>query len=201
MKWDGEARRQPGEYNRSKETLDMTANGLTIGALAKASGLARSTLLYYDRLGLLHPASRTRGNYRWYAPADVQRLEQIRLYRRMGIPLRQIADLLDDGHEATAEAILKRRLATLEREITDLRRQQRCILHILEQGELKKETEMITKDRWVAIMRAAGLTDEAMHNWHTQFEEMEPAAHQEFLESLGIDAAEIKRIREWSCRQ
>ncbi len=57
---------------------------------------------------------------------------------------------------------------------------------------------MISKERWVEIMRAAGFKDEDMHNWHIQFEKMEPEAHQEFLESLGIKPAEIKKIREWS---
>jgi len=57
---------------------------------------------------------------------------------------------------------------------------------------------MVNKERWVEIMRAAGLTDEAMRNWHIQFERMEPEAHQEFLESLGIKAAEIGRIRKWA---
>ena len=57
---------------------------------------------------------------------------------------------------------------------------------------------MINKERWVDIMRAAGLNDEDMHSWHIQFEKMEPDAHQEFLESLGIKPAEITKIREWS---
>ncbi len=57
---------------------------------------------------------------------------------------------------------------------------------------------MISKDRWVEIMRAAGLNDQDMENWHRQFEKMEPEAHQEFLESLGIQPAEIRQIREWS---
>lgn len=35
-----------------------------------------------------------------------------------------------------------------------------------------------------------------MHNWHRQFERLEPAAHQEFLESLGIEPDEIRKIRE-----
>ncbi|MHB8902875.1 MAG: hypothetical protein ACYC6Y_29295 [Thermoguttaceae bacterium] len=55
---------------------------------------------------------------------------------------------------------------------------------------------MITKDRWVEIMRAAGLSDDDMHNWHHQFERLEPDAHQEFLESLGISADEIQQIRQ-----
>ena len=31
-----------------------------------------------------------------------------------------------------------------------------------------------------------------------QFEKMEPDAHEEFLESLGIDQAEVERIRDWA---
>ena len=57
---------------------------------------------------------------------------------------------------------------------------------------------MINKERWVEIMRAAGLNEKDMHNWHIQFEKMEPEAHQEFLESLGIKATEIQKIRELS---
>jgi hypothetical protein len=63
-----------------------------------------------------------------------------------------------------------------------------------------EESPVVNKERWIEIMRAAGLTEENMHNWHVQFEKMEPGAHQEFLESLGIEAAEIGSIREWARR-
>ena len=54
---------------------------------------------------------------------------------------------------------------------------------------------MITKERWVEIMIAAGFDEAAMRAWHQKFEEMEPDEHQLFLESLGIDSEEIKAIR------
>jgi hypothetical protein len=57
---------------------------------------------------------------------------------------------------------------------------------------------MVNKQRWVEIMRAAGFNEQDMHNWHSQFEKMEPEAHQEFLKSLGIPSEEIKNIREYS---
>ncbi len=176
----------------------MATADVTIGTLAKKSGLARSTLLYYDRLGLLRPSGRSAKEYRLYSKADIDRLEQICIYRRMGVPLKEIAEILGDAHEDTAAAILRHRLQTLEHEIENLRRQQRCIVRLLKQDELQQENEMLTKDKWVAVMKAAGFTEEAMHNWHIQFEKMEPDAHQEFLTSLGIDEAEIKHLREWS---
>jgi DNA-binding transcriptional MerR regulator len=181
-----------------KRNAEMKSSKLTISALARASGLSRSTLLYYDRLGLLRAARRSAANYRLYGAADAKRLEEICLHRQMGIPLKEISKLLlKSGTNASVE-ILQRRLRTLDRDIAELRRQQRCIVQILKQDPIHNEVNMINKERWVEIMRAAGLKEQDMSNWHRQFEKMEPEAHQEFLESLGIEQSEIKRIREHS---
>ena len=174
---------------------------LTISSLAKASGLSRSTLLYYDRLGLFKPSSRSHAGYRLYAQADIERLEEICLYRKIGIPLSDMKKLLDTSGTTSALEILQRRLRKLDREIANFRRQQHTIVELLKLKQLHQGVEMLNKERWVEIMRAAGLKDEDMHNWHVQFEKMEPEAHQEFLESLGIEAAEIYKIREWSRSQ
>jgi DNA-binding transcriptional MerR regulator len=179
----------------------MKIQGSTIGALAKASGLARSTLLYYDRLGLLRPGQRSASGYRLYSTADARRLEQICLHRKMGISLKEIGTLLREPGTNTSVEILQKRLQALDRDIAELRRQQRSIVAILKQESIYKGDEMITKERWVEIMRAAGFSEKDMHNWHHQFEKMEPDAHQEFLESLGIKSAEIVKIREYSRNQ
>ena len=57
---------------------------------------------------------------------------------------------------------------------------------------------MITKDKWVSIMRATGFTDQDLHRWHAEFERSAPDEHQEFLEFLHILPDEIRGIREWS---
>jgi len=194
---------------------------LTIGQLGRQCHLSRATLLYYDRLGLLHPRNRSGGNYRLYGPDDVARLQRLCFYRAMGIPLRDIARLLDCTVDAgPAAAILQRRLESLEREIASRQEQQRQIVRLLEQLAVHKvpsrrgpkaprpgtasptlisqENAMVNKQRWIEIMQAAGFTEQAMQQWHRSFETMEPEAHQEFLESLGIPTAEITRIREAS---
>ena len=176
----------------------MKTGKLTISAMAKSAGLSRSTLLYYHRLGLVKPQGRSRSGYRLYTSVESERLEQICLYRQMGIPLKEIGRLLDDSGASTAVGILKRRLRVLSGEIANLRHQQRCIVELLKQEPLTRGIEMINKQRWVEIMRAAGFGEKDMRNWHIQFEKMEPEAHQEFLESLGIKPAEIKQIRERS---
>lgn len=192
---------------------------LTIGQLGRQSHLSRAALLYYDRLGLLQPKNRSAGNYRLYGPDDVARLQRICFYRAMGIPLRDIARLLDATADAgPAAAILQRRLEALEREVAVRQDQQRQIVRLLEQLAVHKvssrrrakarrrgaaadtltsqENAMVNKQRWIEIMRAAGFSEQAMLQWHRSFEAMEPEGHQEFLESLGIPAAEVARIRE-----
>ena len=57
---------------------------------------------------------------------------------------------------------------------------------------------MVTKDKWVAIMKAAGFSEDDMHRWHAEFEKSAPDEHQEFLEFLHIPQDELTRIREWS---
>jgi DNA-binding transcriptional MerR regulator len=197
---------------------------LTIGQVGRQCGLSRSTLLYYHRLGLLRPVNRSGGNYRLYSSADVERLRQVCLYRKMGVPLGDIRRLLEHRcDEAPAQKILQARLATLEEEIERCQSQQQQILRLLEQLSLHKapqrrdtsglpstvpagrkprrqhkENPLVNKDRWVEIMIAAGFTEPDMKKWHQAFEQMEPQSHQEFLESLGISPKEIQEIRQWS---
>ena len=56
------------------------------------------------------------------------------------------------------------------------------------------------KQGWVALLRAAGLSDVDMRRWHVEFERMAPRAHLDFLESLGVSPAEIEKIRRWARR-
>jgi MerR family transcriptional regulator, thiopeptide resistance regulator len=56
----------------------------------------------------------------------------------------------------------------------------------------------VDKEMWVAMLRAAGMDDEAMKRWHTEFEQRAPEGHQEFLLSLGIPKREVHRTRYWS---
>ena len=59
---------------------------LTISQVASRFGLSRSTLLYYDTIGLLSPSLRSRANYRLYSPADVERKETALHHVLMGAP-------------------------------------------------------------------------------------------------------------------
>lgn len=172
---------------------------LSIGQLARRFGLSRSALLYYDAIGLLSPRARTAAGYRRYSAQDVARLEQIDLYRKAGLPLARIARVLA-GDRGTLAGALETRLAELNRQVQSLRRQQQLVLALLQERAGRLGARYLDKQRWVAILRATGMSEEDMRRWHVEFEASAPEAHQDFLESLGLDAEEVDRIRGWSRR-
>ncbi|AZZ94913.1 MerR family transcriptional regulator [Hahella sp. KA22] len=169
----------------------------TIGQMARKFGVSRSTLLYYDSIGLLSPSARSEANYRLYSEADFSRMEKIAFYREAGLPLENIADVLAQPHDGVQD-ILEQRLQSINREIQRLRAQQQVIASILKSERGRKKSRIIDKQGWVAMLAAVGLDEAAMRQWHVEFESMSPEAHQDFLESLGIPAEEIKTIRHWS---
>lgn len=163
-----------------------------ISELASAFGLSRSALLYYDRIGLLSPSARTRSNYRRYSQGDRARLEAICTYRQAGLGLEDIRALLARPQDGIPE-ILRKRLHSLGEEILQLQAQQRLLAGMLQ----AQARGLVTVDKvaWVAMLRAAGMGEEAMDAWHREFERRAPEAHQAFLLSLGITEEEAQRIR------
>jgi DNA-binding transcriptional MerR regulator len=128
---------------------------LTVSRLARLCGLSRTTVLYYESIGLLTSARRGTGRYRAYSESDISRLRQICAWRIAGLKLDDIQTILSPGQPARPEsdisAVLKRRLMELEAEIETKRNQQKSILLLLRE----KETHM-TKEKWTSIMSAAG---------------------------------------------
>ena len=173
---------------------------LTVTKLARRCGISRTALLYYESIRLIPPPQRSGSNYRYYDEADVQRLLAIRSYRDAGLTIEDIRAILSTHKNRTgsnASGVLKRRLVELDAEIATLRNHQRAILKLLQSKALGK-AKMISKDKWVSIMKACGLTDEQMQCWHAEFERSAPAEHQEFLEFLHIPPDEIVNIRRQS---
>ena len=173
----------------------------TISRLARQFDLSRSTLLYYDRIGLLRPSGRSRSNYRLYTESDRCRLERICTYRQTGMALQDIAAILDSVKEGTAARLLEDQLDALDAQIATLRLQQQRTLQLLGSGSLSGLGNGLDRDQWVALLRASGMNEEDMMQWHIQFEHLFPEAHQAFLAALGIPAGEIAAIREASRNQ
>lgn len=68
----------------------------TVGEVAELAGISVRTLHHYDELGLVVPGARSDAGYRLYDHADLERLQEVLTLRALGLPLAEIAALLDD---------------------------------------------------------------------------------------------------------
>jgi MerR family redox-sensitive transcriptional activator SoxR len=66
---------------------------LTVGEVAQRSGVAISTLHFYEAKGLI-ASVRSRGNQRRFSRDILRRIAIIRVAQRLGLPLTEIIDLL-----------------------------------------------------------------------------------------------------------
>jgi len=98
---------------------------MTIGKAAALAGVSVDTIRYYERLGLLQRAARTRVGYRVFPAAVVNRLTLVRNAQRFGFSLREIAGFLrvrDTGGAPcrTVRAAAEQMLEAIDQQIADL---------------------------------------------------------------------------------
>ena len=125
----------------------------TVKELSRLTGLTPRTLRYYDAIGLLCPERGRENAYRLYGPAEVDRLQQILLYREMGLTLEEIRRALDDPAYDRAGALRAHlgRLLTQRQRVEELIRTVSRTLETLEGGKEMNE-EM---DKYVNISYAS----------------------------------------------
>lgn len=90
----------------------------TVSQLSRLAGVSVRTLHHYDHIGLLRPAVTGENGYRYYGTDELLRLQQILLHRELGLPLADIARVLDaPGFDrmATLRAQRDRLMAEAER--------------------------------------------------------------------------------------
>lgn len=177
--------------------MESNLDSYSISKLARLFHLSRSTLLYYDHIGLLTPSSRTDKGYRLYSAADYDRLGRVCRFRQAGLSLADIRKLLVSG-EAPSAGVLEKRFREIGCEISELKTKQDLLAHMLKKLAIDFPAQGVDKAMWVEMLRAAGMDDQAMERWHGEFEARAPDAHHAFLLSLGISAQEVLEIRWWS---
>jgi len=165
--------------------------------LARQFGLSRSTLLYYDRIGLLSPSARSLANYRRYSASDRERLAMICSLRLAGLAIDGIRTILAADEDDTT-SVLQHRLRQIGMEIQALQTQQRLLAGMLKLKGEGGPKSAVDNEMFVEILRATGMDDAAMKQLHVEFERRAPQAHHNFLLSLGISENEALRIRKWS---
>ncbi|UCM89756.1 MerR family transcriptional regulator [Streptomyces marincola] len=73
----------------------MTERQMQIGEVAERTGLSLRTIRHYEEVGLVVPSARSKGGFRLYTEADVDRLMVIRRMKPLDFSLEEMRDLLE----------------------------------------------------------------------------------------------------------
>jgi MerR family transcriptional regulator, thiopeptide resistance regulator len=117
-----------------------------IQEFAKLAGVTVRALHHYDRLKLLPSSHRSERGYRLYCHEDLGRLERILALRYLGLPLREIAALLNTPIDRGAEPLpvtLARQRAALGERRNGLDRVLRAIEHAQRRAQDPAEPEWL----------------------------------------------------------
>lgn len=101
---------------------------MQIGEVAERTGLSLRTIRHYEEVGLVVPSARTKGGFRLYTAADVDRLMVVRRMKPLDFSLEEMRDLLGitdrlssgEPLETTERERLRERLDTY-RKVADAR--------------------------------------------------------------------------------
>ncbi|MDJ1131249.1 MerR family transcriptional regulator [Streptomyces iconiensis] len=73
----------------------MSERQMQIGEVAERTGLSLRTIRHYEEVGLVIPSARSKGGFRLYTEADVERLMVIRRMKPLDFSLDEMRDLLE----------------------------------------------------------------------------------------------------------
>lgn len=164
----------------------------TVHQLAELAGVSARTLRYYDGIGLLKPAHVTEAGYRLYGRAEVDRLQQILLYREMGMALSRIAQVLDEpGFDR--RAALREHLAALEEQQERTAR----LIHTVRQTIRKEEGRitMTDQEKFEGLKRALVEENEAQYGREVRERYGDPAADAARARMLGLAMEEYAAMQ------
>ncbi len=171
-----------------------------VGALARVTGLTVRTLHYYDEIGLVTPSRRSAAGHRLYIADDVARLYRIRLMRRLGFPLDQIAAAMADPKWQLAPAVDRHLTETRDKAATAARL---CSRLATMAAELAQH-DSPSADQLFSILEEMTMLDSTIHG--TQgllvYEDID-AAHDYIVSVFGLasghrekDAEGVSQYRE-----
>ncbi|WP_073947701.1 MerR family transcriptional regulator [Streptomyces kebangsaanensis] len=116
---------------------------LTIGELARATGLTVRTIRYWSDEGALPPVARSPGGYRLYDAASVARLELIRTLRELGLGLDDVRTVL--AGERTVAEVAAAHVAALDAQISSLKVTRAVLSTVARRGSSVEETTLMNK--------------------------------------------------------
>ena len=161
-----------------------------VNEFAEMAGVTVRALHHYDRLGLLRPG-RTGSGYRLYGQRDLGRLEQIVVLKFLGLPLKEIRQLLK------GESLLRETLRRQQHVLAEKRRQLDTAIHAIHRAEQslvsRKEPDYMVFQEIIKEIEMQNDTE-----WSRKYYSAEAQAKVEERKSLWSPELQAKISQQWS---
>ncbi len=92
----------------------------SISTVSKHFNISVRTLRYYEQIGLITSEKKNESSYRFYSEETMKRIQQIVILRKLRIPLKQIAEILQDENVVLAIDVFRQSLTEIDDEIMAL---------------------------------------------------------------------------------
>jgi len=129
---------------------------MKINEVESLVGITRKNIRFYESEGLLAPRRNSENGYRDYGEAEVQVLLQIKLLRKLGVPLEEIRKMQSGTH--TVGDGMRRHLVTLERDRNNLDQAIRLCQRLTDRQERLSDLDAGSILEEMGVMEQGGAT-------------------------------------------
>ena len=123
--------------------------GLHVAELAGDAGVTPATIRYYSRSGLLHAKRDPNNSYRYFSPADVDRVRFIKQAQDLGLKIADIKSIFDSVEKGKTpcgkvESLVRQRLDAITQQIEELKATQSRIAAAIQDWEKSDEHKSVS---------------------------------------------------------
>jgi DNA-binding transcriptional MerR regulator len=180
---------------------------LSVGEVARRTGLTPKALRHYDRLGLFSPQVVSEDGYRWYGERQISSAVTIARLRALDVPLDAVRAFLSGAGEDQIRRLLMRHRAALQARDDRIRRALHWLDHLIsdERGTIMALSEPPTptvtderalasklfNDTWTLLEKESRTPEEDERMIHT--------AHASRFHWDNVGDDQNRAIGEWQC--
>lgn len=165
--------------------IDDGTGFLTIGELARATGLTVRTIRYWSDEGVLPPVGRSAGGYRLYDAASVARLELIRTLRELGLGLDVVRRVL--AGEATVAQVAATHVAALDARMRALRVTRAVLSTVARRGSTAEEMTLVNKLARLSAAERRRVLEEFVEEMFAGLDTTDPDVRERVRRGVAVD--------------
>ncbi|MFJ6083418.1 MerR family transcriptional regulator [Streptomyces sp. NPDC092369] len=164
--------------------IDDGTGLLTIGELARSTGLTVRTIRYWSDEGVLTPVTRSAGGYRLYDAESVARLELVRTLRELGLGLDDVRKVL--AGETTVAEVAAAHVVALDAQIRSLRVTRAVLSTVARRGSTAEEMTLMHKLARLSAAERRRIMEEFVDELFHGLDTVDPCI-KERMRSIAVD--------------